>query len=118
MNVNKKKCKHKNTNLIVLDAFDIHEVTAEKCKDCNQIIKNTMDNLQDNLKCLITDEVINGQRIFKLVDGTKPLKTAHVFDTVKVKNLGNTEKDEIAMGKIANENYCAWYAKNRNAGIP
>lgn len=72
------------------------------------------DNLQDNLKTFITAEVIDNERVFKIVDGTQPLKDAHVFLVGKVPNLGETDEDFRKMGIEAHKNYCDWYAENRN----
>ncbi|CAA0177451.1 conserved hypothetical protein [Tenacibaculum maritimum] len=73
------------------------------------------ENLQENLKYFLTDEVIENQRVFKIVDGThSPLKEAHVFYTGLIPNKGKTKQDFIAMGKEVTQSYCDWYAKNRN----
>lgn len=73
------------------------------------------DNFQNNLKTFITNEVIKNERVFKIVDGTQPLKEAHVFLEGKVPNLGETDEDYKKMGIEVNKSYCDWYAKNRNA---
>lgn len=70
--------------------------------------------IQDNLKTLITDEVNLNQRVYKIIDGTQPLKTAHVFHRGVVTNRGNSDEDLEKMGEEAHVNYCEWYAKNRN----
>lgn len=74
------------------------------------------ENLQDNLKYFLTNEVENGKRVFKIVDGTHfPLNEAHVFHTGEVVNLGDSDADFKQMGDQANKDYCEWYANNRNA---
>lgn len=72
------------------------------------------ENLQNNLKYFLTDEVKNNQRTFKIVDGTQPLKEAHIFYTGVVTNWGNTNNDFKRMSKELSRFFCNWWAKNRN----
>lgn len=72
------------------------------------------ENLQNNLKYFLTDEVKNNQRIFKIVDGTQPLKEAHVFYTGVVTDWGESNEDFKRMSEELKTNYCDWWAKNRN----
>lgn len=111
--IKRKKCQHKNAVILVIDAFAEFEETCIYCNECKQIIHDNMEDLQSNLKYFLTDEVENGQRKYKIVDGTKPLKEAHVFFEGTVKDLGNSESAFEDMGKAALRGYCDWYAKNR-----
>lgn len=73
------------------------------------------ENLQSNLKYFLTNEVQDGKRVFKIVDGTHyPLQEAHVFYTGTVPNIGNSDADFKQMEKEAYTGYCKWYAENRN----
>ncbi len=69
--------------------------------------------LQHNLKTWITDEVINGERIYKIIDGEKfPMEEAHVFHIGKVKDLGSSAEAYQRMATEINQHFCDWYAKN------
>lgn len=74
----------------------------------------SLDHIQNNLKYLLTDQVKNGMRVYNIVDGTQPLKTAHVFFSSTVKNLGNTTKAKEQMADAMQQDYCEWYAKHRH----
>ncbi|MDB0602659.1 hypothetical protein PL373_16275 [Tenacibaculum maritimum] len=71
------------------------------------------DNIQNNIVYFLTDTKItenNETRIvYKIVDGTERLKTAHEFHKATVKEASEHEM-EVEM----NKGYCAWYAKNRD----
>ncbi|MBE7671645.1 MULTISPECIES: hypothetical protein [Tenacibaculum] len=68
------------------------------------------DDFQNNVKFLLTDEVKNNLRTYKIVDGTQALKTAYIFYKGTVKNNVN----EQIMATEMRKNYCDWWAKNRN----
>ncbi len=70
---------------------------------------------KNNLKTWITDEVIKGERIYKIIDGEVfPMENAYVFHTGKVKDLGNTKEAFERMATEINKHFCDWYAKNSN----
>ncbi len=72
------------------------------------------ENLQKNLKCFLTAKVIEGKRVFKIVDGTSyPMSEAHVFFEGYTTDLGETISAFVAMGKAIEQQYCDWYMKNR-----
>ncbi|WP_275552733.1 hypothetical protein [Tenacibaculum piscium] len=70
------------------------------------------DNIQGNIVYFLTDTKItenNETRIvYKIVDGTERLKTAHEFYKGTVKEASAKEM-KIEMDQV----YCDWYAKNR-----
>ncbi|MBE7653253.1 hypothetical protein [Tenacibaculum finnmarkense] len=70
------------------------------------------DNIQNNIVYFLTDTKItenNETRIlYKIVDGSERLKTAHEFHKATVKEASEHEM-EVEM----NKGYCDWYAKNR-----
>ncbi|WCC44165.1 hypothetical protein PJW08_10270 [Tenacibaculum finnmarkense] len=70
------------------------------------------DNIQNNIVYFLTDTKItenNETRIlYKIVDGSERLKTAHEFHKGTVKEASEREM-EIEM----NKGYCDWYADNR-----
>ncbi|WP_233886006.1 hypothetical protein [Tenacibaculum piscium] len=70
------------------------------------------DNIQGNIVYFLTTTKItenNETRIvYKIVDGTERLKTAHEFYKGTVK-----EASEKEMLKEMDQGYCDWYAENR-----
>ncbi|MFL0063722.1 hypothetical protein [Tenacibaculum maritimum] len=66
------------------------------------------ENLQNNLKFFLTEEVNQNKRVYKIIDGTNNLKDAHVFFKGTV-----TVASEKEMAEEMQLNYCSWYAKNR-----
>lgn len=72
-----------------------------------------MINFQEKLKYYLTGVVKDEQRVFKLVDGTKPLYLAHVFFTGSVKNLGNRPSDYKKMYKKVQDLFNEWYNLNK-----
>ena len=41
MDFKENECKHLETTIVVIDAFDIHEQIGFKCVECKKIIKTT-----------------------------------------------------------------------------
>ncbi|MFL0066675.1 hypothetical protein V2595_13675 [Tenacibaculum maritimum] len=70
------------------------------------------DNIQNNIVYFLTDTKITGNNetriVYKIVDGTERLKTAHEFFKGTVK-----ESSEDSMVKEMYKGYCDWYSKNR-----
>ena len=76
------------------------------------------ENLEKNLKCFLTAEVKDGQRVFKIVDGTHySMRKAHVFYQGVTADKGETISAYMAMGRAIEKLYRNWYARNQNAVI-
>ena len=83
----------------------------------NKIIEGMKEeNFQKNLKCFLTAEIVDGQRVFKIIDGTHyQMRNAHVFYKGYTHDKGETIDAYIAMGKAIEKKYWDWSINNRNA---
>lgn len=72
-----------------------------------------MRDLKRNLSIYITGKVKKGKRFYKIIDGTAPLKKAHVFFEGTVKNEGNSPNDYKRMGEQTQIQFKRWIIENQ-----